>query len=204
MSASGIVGMVLDMRRCRLGPVLAGSVAVLAVGVVVAFQIVDDRRSPAAAPQGQVIGQPTCLAPDVLEAVIPIPVQSPEYLVDPLPPAGTIPESFQPTSVVVCEFLKFADDNSGAILRQTRRSGDLTRVIAELAQPSLDRPWLGECPTASTIPTPVVWLVDAVGHGVRVAFPTGGVCEHPLPEAYGAVMNLAVQEDQVHYLPSAL
>ena len=61
------------------------------------------------------IGQPTCLAPDALEPLIPVPAQSPEYLVDPLPPAGMIPEGFRPTSVVVCEFLQYTGDNGAAI-----------------------------------------------------------------------------------------
>lgn len=191
------------MRRYRMGLALAGSVVVLVVGGVVAFRTLDGRRAPTVLPQGQMIGQPTCMAPDVLEELIPVPVQSPEYLVDPLPPAGTIPEGFRPASVVVCEFLEYTGDNGAAILRQTRRVGDVAQVVTELARPSLKRPWFGECPTASSAPTPVVWLSDAVGHGVRVAFPTDGTCLLPLPDAYEAVMELAVQDEHFHYLPRA-
>ncbi len=198
------VGILLGVRQFRRGLMAVGCVVVLAIGGVVAFHALDDRRAPVALRQGVVVGQPTCLAPDVLLSVIPIPVQSPEPWVDPLPPVGTIPGGFQPTSVVVCEFLEYSDNGSSAILRQTLREGDLGPVVRELDRPSAERPWFSECPTASTIPTPVVWLVEAEGNAVRVAFPTEGTCGLPLAEAYVAVMGLAVQDEQLHYLPAAL
>ena len=201
--SSNCVGILLGVGQFRIGLVAVGSVVVLAIGGVVAFHVLDDRRAPAALPQGVVVRQPTCLAPDVLSSVIPIPVQSPEPWVDPLPPAGTIPGGFQPTSIVVCEFLEYSDNGSTAILRQTLREGDLGQVVRELERPSAKRPWFSECPTASTIPTPVVWLVDAEGNAVRVAFPTEGTCGLPLPEAYMAVMGLAVQDEQLHDLPAS-
>ncbi|WP_207624601.1 hypothetical protein [Rhodococcus sp. D-46] len=51
-----------------------------------------------------------------------MPVRPLESLTVTLPPAGTIPTDFQPTSVVVCEFLGYTDDNGVAILRQTELS----------------------------------------------------------------------------------
>eukprot|EP01133_Synstelium_polycarpum_P024844 gene24844-29813_t len=190
------------MRSFRAGLVVGVVVVFVTVGVI-AFRVLDDRRTPAALPQGVVVGQPTCLAPDVLSSVVPIPVQSPEPTADPLPPAGTIPGGFQPTFVVVCEFLDYADGGSSAVLRQTLREGDLGLVVRELDRLSIKGPWFSECPNASTIPTPVVWLGDAGGNAVRVAFPTEGTCGLPLPEAYEAVMGLAVQDEQLHYLPVA-
>lgn len=50
----------------------------------------------------------------------------------------------------------------------------------------------------------MVWLVDDAGKAVRVAFPVDGTCRLPLPEVYEAVMNLAVQDDQIYRLPRAL
>ena len=80
----------------------------------------------------------------------------------------------------------------------------MAHVVAQLNRESLKSPWFGECPTASSIPTPVVWLVDAAGNAVRVAFPVDGTCRLPLPEAYEAVMNLVVQDEQIYRLPLKL
>lgn len=192
------------MRRSRTGLISAVLVALLAVVGVIAFRVLDDRRAPAALPSGVAVDHATCLAPEVLAAAIPVPVQPPESLPDPLPPAGTVPDNFEPTSAVVCQFLEYTEDSSEAVLLQTTRRGDMTHVVAQLNRESLKSPWFGECPTASSIPTPVVWLVDATGNAVRVAFPVDGTCRLPLPEAYEAVMNLAVYDDQIYRLPLKL
>lgn len=198
------VGIVLGMRQFRTGLIVAGSVAVLTVGGVITFHILDERRAPATLPQGVIVDHSSCMAREVLAMVIPVPVRPLESLTDTLPPAGTIPEDFQPISAVVCEFLGYAVDNNVAILRQTQRSGDLMHVVTELKEPSLKAPWFDECPTASSVPTPVVWLVDGLGNAVRVAFPVDGTCGLPLPDAYSAVMDLAVQDEQLYYLPRAV
>ena len=150
------------------------------------------------------IGQPTCLAPALLSSLIPGLVQSPESSLDPLPAPGTIPDDFHPISAVVCEFVGYTADYGYALVRQSNRIGNLNVVVDELDRPSTKRPWLGECPTAATIPTPAVWLVNAAGNAVRVTFPVDGTCGNPLPDAYMAVMNLTVREDQVHTLPREL
>lgn len=175
----------------------------LVVGALV-FGVLGERRNPAPTPQGVVVGQPTCLAPAVLASLIPGRVQSPEPSVDPLPAPGTIPANFHPTSAVVCEFVGYTADYGYALVRQTSRTGELIAVVEELNRPSAIRPWFGECPTDGTIIAPVVWLVDAEGNAVRVAFPVDGTCGNPLPDAYVAIMNLTVQDEQVHNLPRAL
>ncbi|TSD46436.1 hypothetical protein FFI94_009860 [Rhodococcus sp. KBS0724] len=189
------------MRRLRTWFIAAGTCGGLLAGGILVFGLLDERRNPAPAPQGVVIGQPTCLAPAVLSSLIPVPVLSPEPSVDPLPPPGTIPNDFHPTSAVVCEFMEYTADHGYAVVRQTSRIGNLTAVVEELDRPSAKRPWFGECPTAATIPTPVVWLVNAEGNAVRVAFPVDGMCGNPLPDAYRAIMNLTVQDEQIHKLP---
>lgn len=181
-----------------------GLVAILAIGGVIAFRVLDQRRDPVALPSGVVVDGATCLAREVLEAVIPVPVRPPESLSHPLPLAGTVPDDFQPTSVVVCEFLEYTGNLSEALLLQTTRTGNIERVVAQLNRESLKSPWFGVCPTASSAPTPVVWLIDASGRAVRVAFPVGGACRQPLPEAYEAVMALAVLDEQTYRLPCAL
>lgn len=80
----------------------------------------------------------------------------------------------------------------------------MPHVVAQLNRESLKSPWFGECPTASSIHTPVVWLIDASGDAVRVAFTVDGTCRLPLPEAYEAVMNLAVQDERIYRLPCTL
>ncbi|MDV6275523.1 hypothetical protein R3Q06_18665 [Rhodococcus erythropolis] len=192
------------MRRFRAGLIAVVVVAVLAVGGVMVFRVLDERRDPVALPPGVVVDYATCVAPEVLAAAIPARVQSPGPLSDPLPPAGTVPDNFEPASVVVCQFLEYTDDLSEAVLSQTTRTGDMTDVVAQLKRESLKSPWFGECPTASSVPTPVVWLVDATGDAVRVAFPVDGTCRLPLPEAYEAVMNLVAQDEQIYRLPLAL
>ena len=180
------------------------TVAVLAIGGMIAFRVLDQRRDPVALPSGVVVDDATCLAREVLAAAIPVPVRPPESLSHPLPPAGTVPDDFEPTSVVVCQFLEYTDNSSEAVLLQTTRTGDMEQVAAQLKKESLRSPWFSVCPTASSVPTPVVWLVDSTGNAVRVAFPVDGRCRQPLPEAYEAVMNLAVQDEQVYHLPLAL
>lgn len=192
------------MRRFRSGLITVVVVAVLAVGAVIAFRVLDERRAPVALPTGVVVDHATCLAPEVLAAAVPGEVQSPEPLSDPLPPAGTVPDNFEPTSAVVCQFLAYTDDFSEVTLSQTGRTGDMAHVVAQFKRESLKSPWFGECPTASSVPRPVVWLVDGAGKAVRVAFPVDGTCRLPLPEAYEAVMNLAVKDAHVHRLPRAL
>ena len=191
------------MRGLRTWWIAAGTCAVLVAGALV-FGVLDERRTPAPTPQGVVVGQPTCLAPAVLASLIPGRVQSPEPSVDPLPAPGTIPANFHPTSAVVCEFVGYTADYGYALVRQTSRTGELIAVVEELNRPSVKRPWFGECPTAATVPSPVVWLVNAAGNAVRVAFPVDGTCGNPLPDAYMAVMNLTVRDEQVHNLPRAL
>lgn len=193
----------MGMRRFRTGLALAVLVVVLAAGAVTAFRVLDERRAPAALPTGVVVDHPTCAAPEVLAAAVPGEVQSPEALSAPLPPAGTVPENFEPTSAVVCQFLEYTDDSSEATLSQTTRTGDMAHVVAQFKRESLKSPWFGECPTPSSVPTPVVWLVDSAGKAVRVAFPVDGTCRYPFPEAYEAVMNLAVQDEQLHRFPRA-
>lgn len=204
MSSVQLVGIVLGMRRFRAGLIAVVVLAVLAVGAVMVFRVLDERRDPVALPPGVVVDRATCVAPEVLAAAIPARVKSLEPLSDPLPPAGTVPDNFEPTSVVVCQFLEYTDDFSEEVLSQTVRAGDMMHVVAQLNRESLESPWFGECPTASSIPTPVVWLVDAAGHAVRVAFPVDGTCRLPLPEAYEAVINLAVQDEQIYRLPRTL
>ncbi len=192
------------MRRFRSGLITVVVVAVLAVGAVIAFRVLDERRDPVALPTGVVVDRATCLAPEVLVAAVPGEVQSPELLSDPLPPAGTVPENFEPKSGVVCQFLAYTDDSSEATLSQTGRTGDMAHVVAQFKRESLKSPWFGECPTPSSVPRPVVWLVDGAGKAVRVAFPVDGTCRYPFPDAYEAVMNLAVKDAHVHRLPRAL
>lgn len=57
------------------------SVVVLAVGGVITFRILDERREPVALPLGVVVDRATCLAPEVLAAAIPVPVQPPGFVV---------------------------------------------------------------------------------------------------------------------------
>lgn len=192
------------MRQSRARPISVVLVVVFAIGGVIAFHHLDQRRDPATVPSGVVVDGATCLAREVLDAAIPGPVRPPESLSHPLPPAGTVPDDFNPTSVVVCQFLEYTDDSSEAVLLQTTRTGDMKEVVAQFKRESLRSPWFGVCPTATSVPAPVVWLVDATGSAVRVAFPVDGTCGQPLPEAYEAVMELTVQDEQIYRLPRAL
>lgn len=64
------VGLVLGMRRFRRGLITVVVVAVLAVGAVIAFRVVDERRDPVALTAGVVVDHVTCLAPEVLVAAV--------------------------------------------------------------------------------------------------------------------------------------
>lgn len=111
------------MRLFRTGLIAVVVVVFFAVGAVMVFRDFDERRTSVALQPGVVVDHATCVAPEVLAAAIPARVQSPESLSVPLPPAGTVPDNFEPISVVVCQFLEYTDDSSEAVLSQTVRAG---------------------------------------------------------------------------------
>lgn len=59
------------MRRFRTGLLTVVVVAVLAVGAVITFRVLDERRAPEALPAGVVVDHATCLAPEALAAAVP-------------------------------------------------------------------------------------------------------------------------------------
>lgn len=71
----------LCMRRFRTGLIAVVVFAVLAVGGVMAFRVLDERREPAALSSGVVVDHAACLAPEVLAAASPVPVQPPGVVV---------------------------------------------------------------------------------------------------------------------------
>ncbi|MFD8100261.1 hypothetical protein ACFV24_12045 [Nocardia fluminea] len=175
----------MEVRRLIVGGV--APVAVVAAAAVLAYANRDSgssQRTPA-----QLAGAPTCLAPNVISAILPSQAQ-PVTGVPPAPEPGAIPSDFQPTSVVVCEFAgDIPPDNPvQQIARETYRTGDLAPVVAALSQPSATRS--DEC-TVSAVPAPAVWIVNRDGAAVWVELPTTS-CGLLQPEVMGAVNGLQI------------
>lgn len=98
-------------------------IAAFAVGGVISFRVLDEGRTLSLLPTGSAVDHATCTAPEILAAAAPGSVQSPGSPSDPLPPAGTVPDNFEPTSVEVCQFIRCTDGFSEADLLQTSRTG---------------------------------------------------------------------------------
>ncbi|MFE1591456.1 hypothetical protein [Nocardia sp. NPDC058705] len=185
VTAEGDYGGFVEVRRHIVGGV--ATVAVVAAAAVLACANRDSgsgQRMPA-----QLASAPTCLAPNVVSAVLPSQPR-PVTGVPSAPEPGSIPSDFQPTSVVICEFAgDIPPDNPvQQIARETHRTGDLAPVVATLSQPSATRS--DEC-TVSAVPAPAVWMVNRHGAAVWVELPATS-CGLPQPEVMDAVNGLQI------------
>ncbi|QEW04049.1 hypothetical protein [Microbacterium lushaniae] len=105
--------------------------------------------------------------------------------------SGAVPDGFEPVALYRCDPYAADEDDAGTWsgARLERFDGDLGPLLAALAEPD-GAQWLGAC-TAIGFAGPELWLADAQGHYIRVAYPADG-CGQPTPGAVAAV-NAAIE-----------
>jgi len=126
-----------------------------------------------AAPVARVAAQADCLAPQVLSALELVPAsdgRARRTAHPDVPAPGRVPDDFVPESVVTCTTGGRLRDSSGtwAAVTRARLEGDLEPLLALLDTTSTDE--AAACDDGDGART-VVWLVDALGRGVRPLLP---------------------------------
>jgi hypothetical protein len=107
------------------------------------------------------------------------------------PPAGRVPDGFEPVVAVRCNLTASLEDAQGrwsAVTAETL-AGDLGPLLKALDQPD-DGTWLGPC-TADMELVPPLWLADATGRAIRVHYPVTG-CGKTKPAVREALAGLAL------------
>ncbi len=118
------------------------------------------------------------------------------------PVAGGVPGDFTPDAAYLCDRVATQDDAEGTWsgTRLTRYEGDLAPLLKTLAVP--DEPaWGGACP-AIGFAGPELWLGDATGSYVHVAYPVNG-CGMPQTDAVFAALDALTVVDE-HFERSRL
>ncbi|GAA3874348.1 hypothetical protein GCM10022381_16440 [Leifsonia kafniensis] len=135
--------------------------------------------APDATPAG-VTGTIDCLAPDSMSNADGV--------------AMRIPVDFEPVAASVCNYDTFVEDEQGSWMGATleRRVGDFTALREALGAPD-DVPEQNQACDASFQSTPPLWLQDAHGATIRVAWPKD-VCGRITQDARAAFAHLAVEE----------
>jgi hypothetical protein len=111
--------------------------------------------------------------------------------------SGSIPEGFVPVKLALCAYPEMVLNKAGETMdwtvKQTWLTGDLGDVVAALAIPS-DRNGRMNCTADMEIP-PTVWLVNADGQVINVAWPLDacGKSKKPLREALAALSTGEVE-----------
>jgi hypothetical protein len=109
-----------------------------------------------------------------------------------LPRDGRVPDDFVAVAAVLCPVMATVTDDEGvwSAVEQVRYEGDLTALLAALAEPD-DRPPANLACTAEGQIVPPLWLVDADGHAVLVHWPLD-VCSKTKGGVNAALQNLTV------------
>lgn len=107
---------------------------------------------------------------------------------------GSVPDDFVAVDVVRCvrELPEVSLDPTAApqaLFKEEHLSGDYTALLAALAEPS-ERGGTGNCLDYADVP-PEVWLVNAAGKAVDVAWPVDH-CDHLKPATALALNALTV------------
>ncbi|MFC8730874.1 hypothetical protein ACFT5B_00250 [Luteimicrobium sp. NPDC057192] len=110
-----------------------------------------------------------------------------------LPEPGRVPDGFVPVAAVECPVMPSVTDAEGvwSAVEQVRYTGDLTVLLAALAEPD-DRPRVNQACAAMLVIAPPLWLVDATGRAVLVRRPVD-VCHEPQGGVDAALRQLTVE-----------
>jgi len=109
-----------------------------------------------------------------------------------LPRAGRVPDRFVAVAVVECPVNVTVSDADGlwSAVERVRYTGDLTELLAALAEPD-DRPPANLACAAIAELVPPLWLVAADGHAVLVHWPVDA-CGKTKGGVRAALKNLTV------------
>lgn len=116
-----------------------------------------------------------------------------------VPEAGAVPEGFVPVGVLACESGERLTDAAGIwdAVTARRLEGDLEPLLAALAEDADPSPAKQTC-TAPPQVTVQLWIVDALGRGVRALVPVDG-CGVPRQAVTSALAEL--EETDVTHFP---
>ncbi len=156
----------------------------------------DDTAAPAPPSTTAGLVEPTCLAGNLL-GFSGLPQEAP-----PVPDPMPIPTDFVPVRAVICEGdwgAVVADDHTVGWVEE-RREGDMTAVLAGYALPSYPPPEELTC-LADQPTSPIVWLVDERGLGLRAPGLPTGECGVFKWDAITAIRALPLTDRIVHRIP---
>ncbi|TFD54526.1 hypothetical protein E3T55_03655 [Cryobacterium frigoriphilum] len=162
--------------------------------------------APGEVPPAALVNGVDCQAPNLSESVLVYP-SAPGLATDvPLhpdaPAAGDVPAGFEPVTLIRCTFMDTVEDEQGlwsAVTVETL-TGDFARLLTALAEPD-DEPGFNQACTADMEFVPVLWLENAAGDAMRVAWPMTS-CNKTKPATHEVVDSFTVTATQK--LPLAL
>ncbi len=198
------------MRRWDVGTVI------LVAGLAAAGLVYLHEQPPGRPDAAQVVPQVTCLDPGMFAGHFPPPL--PQSFTPPQP--GTVPDGFDPVTVVKCDSLGggtyFGPDGQTpagetAIVDEVRREGDLGELLTALSDRSdpqawwIEAAWGGKsgrgftdrCTPGATCP--LLWLVDRDGRAIRPWIPLDRSGEQRL-DAHYAIARFPVVDRTTHQL----
>lgn len=179
--------------RRRLWWLPAALKVLLAIAVVSSPFLYDRFLRTIPTATAEIVAAPTCTAPSV-------PSEMTGGTNEPalgLPEPGRVPDGFEPTEVAVC--LLGEEDPTGLTVIEERRTGELQPLLDALAEPSRPKSWFSGC-TASTAPTPLIWLVDRTGAAILAALPREAECGLIAYPPLREVDNLTLTTTVIHVL----
>jgi len=134
-----------------------------------------------------------CLAPNLIDwAFPPDSTSTPDPEHPYAPKAGWVPEGFTPTTAVRCDVIADSGDPQGFSITAVTFGGDLTPLLAALAEPDDDYDANVAC-TADLEIVPPLWLVDEAGQAINARYPVD-VCGKTKPGVRDALAELTVQD----------
>ena len=149
--------------------------------------------SPGGGAPAELVRGADCLAPNLnSEPTFPgeTPTANPDHPDAPAP--GEVPEGFTPVSLVRCSFFGGFEDEQGrwsAVTVETL-TGDFGRLVTALAEPD-DQPGINQACTLDMELLPTLWLQNAAGEAMRVAWPATA-CGKSKPATHEVVATFTV------------
>jgi len=179
------------------------NVRLLAVAVPVLALAACASPSASAVP-AQVAPTADCLAPQIVAALgLRADTQGQVGTPHPdVPAAGAVPDGFVPVGAVVCQSGERLTDVKGIwdAVTVRRLEGDMDALVAALGVLAASSGGSDPACTTSVSASSELWLVDAMGRGIRAAQPVDA-CGAPLPavaRALGALTEIEVAHYPVH------
>lgn len=138
-----------------------------------------------------------CLAPQVVQSLgLSLDATATATAHPDVPPPGSVPEGFAPSTVLQCLAGETLTDVSGVwdAVTVRRLEGDLTGLVTALTRPSARQDEVGACPASEAGAAWEVWLMDAMGKAIRAAVPVDacGEVQAQVADAIGGLSEVEV------------